>query len=98
MKWARPWLTVTLLVSLICLTSCAARVRYIYRTSEEQIFLVPAGTELVAGEQPIVTDGADGKVELSNVRLSYDGVLMAEGTFLKLYKERVADNGVDNGG
>lgn len=96
MRWARAWLIGILLASALCLTSCAT-VRYVYKPIDEQIFLVPKGTELKAWASGtlITTDGVDGKVELPTLTLPYDGIILSEGYFLKIFRE--ASDGMDNG-
>ena len=50
--------------------------------------MVPAGTRLVApaGRQ-IVTDEAGRKIKIQEVVIGYDGVVISEGNFLKLYRD-----------
>lgn len=98
MNWARRWLIGILLVSAICSTSCAARVRYIYRPANDQVFLIPAGAEIIApSDQKIITDGATGRIQLDAVRVSVPSILISEDRLMELFR-KVGGNGVDNSG
>ena len=88
-KWARRLLMVTLAVSAITSVSCH-RTRYIYRPSDEQVFLVPPGAVVTSSnDTPIITDDQTGRRQLDRVVLPYPAVILSEGYFMKLYRERV---------
>ena len=86
MRWAWMLLTAILLLSLTGSAGC--REKMVYRPGDEQVFMVPAGTRLVApaGRQ-IVTDEAGRKIKIQEVVIGYDGVVISEGNFLKLYRD-----------
>jgi len=96
MRWVKLSLVAILLVLLICSMSCRARTRYVYKPADEQIIFAPAGTMLDtrAAGKPIVTDGPNGKVEVSSLTLIYDAIIMSQGKFLRIFGDRV--NGMDN--
>jgi len=96
MIWARRLRVAILLVLLTCSISCTGRTRYVYKPSDEQIILAPAGTKLTAwaSSKPLVTDGPEGKVEASTLDLPYDAIIMSQGKFLKIFGEKA--DGVDN--
>ena len=87
-KWARRLLMVTLAVSAITSVSCH-RTRYIYRPGDEQVFLVPPGAVVTSSDTPIITDDQTGRRQLDRVVLPYPAVILSEGYFMKLYRERI---------
>jgi len=85
-KWAGLSALAILAAFAISSTSCRT---IEYRPADEQVFILPPGTVLTAPEGACIeTDGPDGKVELKETRIGYRGVLLSDGYFLKLYRER----------
>ena len=85
MRWVTLWLTAILLLSLICSAGCDRKIQY--RSGDEQVFLFPAGTRLIApaGRQ-ITTDEAGRKINLQEVIVGYDGAVLSDGYLLKLFR------------
>jgi hypothetical protein len=85
-RCGRLLLTGTLLACATFCGGCLGR-RTEYRPVDDQVFAVPKGTRLTAMPGTvIVTDGPEGKVQLHDMTLGYDGVLLSDGLFLKLYE------------
>lgn len=91
-KWAKLSLVGILLVSAICLTTCSMRIRYVYRPASDQIFLVPAGSEITAPDGgKIITDGAAGRITVDAICVPVPSVLLSEDRFLRLYREAIGE-------
>ena len=89
-KWGRLLLPAILALCVICSTGCISQTRIEYRPADEQVFIVPQASKITAPQgKAIVTDGPDGKVELGEIVTGYRGILLSEGYFLKLYREKV---------
>jgi len=77
-----------LLACGMCLTSCVETDNARYLPGGDQVFLVPAGSHLLAVDgNAITTDGPAGRVSLDSMYAPYDGVLMGHGYFLLLVRE-----------
>ena len=75
-----------LMSSVICLTGCEPKI--IYRSSDQQVFLFPAGTHVIAPKGGYIrTHEAGRPKKLVEAVIGYDGAIISDGYLLRLYRK-----------